>query len=488
MKKISLVLIFLVVVSLACTTQTGTTDGTSSVKLYKGVEIDSLKSTATSVRENQQFSVQMVIKNIGEFKAKNIRGVLVSNIQTENIVTTSNVIQQLEKNEPRTMLWSINAPTVGIPTDVDYFLNTRVYYDYFSTGFSDVIFIPDNYVGTTNKVISDSSSSPIKITIESDAPIITYQESTTFDVTIDIENIGGGRVAYLKDDKINEDTTFKSIIKSIEIKYPTTWELTESEKWDYTCEKATASPIEAKELTSSKKLSFAVIECTVNSDCGAKCIDGVLYSSGTCASAQCSYSGGTACESGFCRDETACLDTSIIINECSTDAECAGSCQSGTYYAPKCVSGTCEIGSGSACASGVCEGDVCKFECVSDTDCGAKCTAGVYYKGGSCSAGLCSYSGGENCESGACEGSVCKEAISAPTTCGNEYIITSNYDNTDKTKYQRHHLISDNKLSIVLPFSRSLVSTETIENLKVNVSYGYAIDYPSSLKVTVKGG
>ncbi len=331
-------------------------------------------------------------------------------------------IPSIAPGEEVELIYVLKAPSKNQVANV-YYEHEIFYtmqYKYKTSAFQSIVgFSQEEYSnqvksGTLSQLNQTNTAGAVNIKSKIKSPVIyTLGKDKDFLLEFELSNVGIGNL--VTGSKINVTVTYPtSVVPNLALGTggDTVLDLNE-------CNGATglSAGIVAKEPVWNKKLSFAVIECTVNSDCGAKCIDGVLYSSGTCASAQCSYSGGTACESGFCRDETACLDTSIIINECSTDAECAGSCQSGTYYAPKCVSGTCEIGSGSACASGVCEGDVCKFECVSDTDCGAKCTAGVYYKGGSCSAGLCSYSGGENCESGVCSGNECKRATTiAPTT------------------------------------------------------------------------
>ncbi len=227
------------------------TENTQTITNITGVFVNNFYASRTSLVPDQIFNLKMELLNNGEYSAKNLIGVIYNieyaqNSEEEGVDLSRSYYktEKLTPNIPLTFYWSVRTPNPNIPTNVNLNINARIYYEYKTTAYTDVHFVPETSTITVSPQ-KNCSNSPVKVYLSTEEPVHTFnheednpKELTPFFVNVEMVNSGGGRIAYLNEisddqNKISflENPQLSEIVKEIEITYPSTWELANPSFW-----------------------------------------------------------------------------------------------------------------------------------------------------------------------------------------------------------------------------------------------------------------
>jgi len=227
MRKTLLISLFLVVLSLGCT-MTSYEQKNSNVNV---ISIDNFYASRTTLMPGQNFIIKMKISNEGSFPARNIQP-LILGIDEKYITKSPSIIKELSPNNQVVVAWELKAPSNSLPVDVGYTIEPRVYFTYESNAYADVVFTPLGVSELYEASSGGCEKCPVQVNLSSATPYVfdTNEEVKEFTINVDVINQGNGRVSYLGSDNI-EDANMNNFIKEIEIHFPSTWKIAYPKNW-----------------------------------------------------------------------------------------------------------------------------------------------------------------------------------------------------------------------------------------------------------------
>lgn len=212
--KAALVLLALIVTVSGCADNSGES---VSISQTEGVSVEKFDATPTDLFEGQLLTLELQLKNKGGTDAKNVVAKLY-NVPFEgsrswSIQSPSSNQQQIsfdslraanpETDAPATSIprtWTIKAPDLDQGVTIPYDFQTRIYYQYETSGTTDIQVMSDQRYretgATRSKPTIDNSGGPVQLEVKTRTPIVFFsgtEGEQSSQVCVIVKNEGEGR-------------------------------------------------------------------------------------------------------------------------------------------------------------------------------------------------------------------------------------------------------------------------------------------------------
>ena len=187
-------LLFLLVLSFGCTggskekPHQQNTGSLNATVLVNGIQSDTL-----SLVSNQNAQIGVNLKNNGVRTLFNVTGRLLGCLEAND----SN-ISEILPNTKNYLSWDVKAPEMGEGETMNCPTTIRICFNYTSKGYTDIVFVPENYNDIPPASSSTSSSDYFNFNYKFGVNrVINNSNDNTFSGEIYLKNIGPGWVDYV---------------------------------------------------------------------------------------------------------------------------------------------------------------------------------------------------------------------------------------------------------------------------------------------------
>lgn len=238
MKFFSFIILLFIILIAGCTTPTDTTDIPVVIKDYNGLAIINFTSNFYNLRVNELTNLKSLMKNYGDFEARDIISVLYGEGLLER-TNEQNYSESILSDKEAIHFWGLKVPLRLSQTEsTAYTLSSRLYYTYNFSGFQQVGFVSPDYSGGDVPLSGAVSKSPLTVNIQTKNPVRTLpqdgDQGTIFSVTTTITNQDDGNIDYFGCNALSTPPCRKGgHLKELRMSIPADWiQITDLSAWD----------------------------------------------------------------------------------------------------------------------------------------------------------------------------------------------------------------------------------------------------------------
>ena len=187
-------LLFFLVLSFGCTggsKEKAKQQNTGS--LNATVLVNGVKSNTLSLVSEQNAQIGVNLKNNGVRPLFNVTGRLLGCLTSKD-----SSVAEILPNTKNYLSWGIKAPTMGEGESITCPTTIRICFDYISKGYTDIVFVPENYSDVPPSPSSTTSSDYFNFNYKFGVNrVINGGNDNTFSGEIYLKNTGSGWVDYV---------------------------------------------------------------------------------------------------------------------------------------------------------------------------------------------------------------------------------------------------------------------------------------------------
>ena len=184
-------LLFLLVLTFGCIGETKEEKKNNPGILNATILINGIESNKIDLVSYQNAQVGVKIINHGTEKITNVTGRLLGCLDTNDAR-----VDEILPNTQKYMSWSVKAPELGQGEKINCPTTIRLCFDYTSKGYTDLVFLPENYADVPPVGSSTSAGDFLKFDYAFGTNRVTNEGNNEFSGNIYLRNVGPGWVDY----------------------------------------------------------------------------------------------------------------------------------------------------------------------------------------------------------------------------------------------------------------------------------------------------